>query len=120
MDSFGVEHLPKMSWPLINIGKDWLCMKGLQELQKLITSPQYAINLFSICFNLFDASSISQFPTIKFHFKDANGNGTIHFVTAPKNYIFLYLELLYCLTILFNSKEGLSISIIGDLTQANH
>jgi len=25
--------------PLTNTRKDWLCMEGLQELQKLITSP---------------------------------------------------------------------------------
>jgi hypothetical protein len=95
-------------------------MEGLQELQKLMTSPQYATNLFPICFKLFDAFSISKFPTIRFHFKDANGNETIHFVMTLENYISLYLESLYCTTIIPNSKEGLSINIIGDFAQANY
>jgi hypothetical protein len=39
-------------------------MEGLQELQKLLTSPQYDIDLFPICFNLSYASSISKMEMV--------------------------------------------------------
>jgi hypothetical protein len=94
-----------------------------QELQKLITLPQVNQTfhyIFPLCFDLANAS-IHEFPTITFHFIDASGNGTVHFVLAPENYISLYLEpFLYCLTILPGAERGLPVSIIGNLAQANH
>jgi hypothetical protein len=100
--------------------KDWFRVKWLQELQRLITLPQVnhtVDNLFPLCFNLANGS-IHDFPTIRFHFKDASGNGTVHFVLAPENYISLYLEPpSYCVTIL---PTPLPVSIIGNLAQANH
>jgi hypothetical protein len=91
-----------------------------KELQRLITLPQVnhtVDNLFPLCFNLANGS-IHDFPTIRFHFKDASGNGTVHFVLAPENYISLYLEPpSYCVTIL---PTPLPVSIIGNLAQANH
>ncbi|KAH8957599.1 hypothetical protein BDL97_07G100500 [Sphagnum fallax] len=65
--------------------------------------------------------SIRKFPTITFHFKDASGNGTVHFVLAPENYISLYMEpCLYCLSILPAAESGLLVNVIGNLAQANH
>jgi len=91
-----------------------------QELQKLITLPLVDQNIFPLCFDLANAS-IHEFPTITFHFIDASGNGTVHFVLAPENYISLYLEpFLYCLTILSGADSGLPVNIIGNLAQANH
>ncbi|CAK9198575.1 unnamed protein product [Sphagnum troendelagicum] len=94
-----------------------------QELQRLITLPQVnqtLHNIFPLCFDLANAS-IHEFPTITFHFIDASGNGTVHFVLAPENYISLYLEpFLYCLTILPSAEFRLPVSIIGNLAQANH
>ncbi len=105
----------------VNKYKKGLIVNGrIARTSKLITSPQYATNLFPICFNLFNAFSISNFPTIKFHFKDANGNGTIHFVATLENYISLYLEPLYYFSIIPNFEERLFISIIGDLAPTNH
>jgi hypothetical protein len=97
----------------------WLFhVKWLQELQKLITLPQVNQTvhyLFPLCFDLANAS-IHKFPTITFHFKDASGNGTVHFVLAPENYISLYLEpCLYCLTILPAAESGLLVNVIGTL-----
>jgi hypothetical protein len=103
--------------------KDWFRVKWLQELQRLITLPQVnhtVHNLFPLCFNLANGS-IHEFPTITFHFIDASGNGTVHFVLAPENYISLYLEPpSYCLTILPSAEGGLHVNIIGNLAQANH
>ncbi|CAM6032497.1 unnamed protein product [Sphagnum compactum] len=93
------------------------------ELQRLITLPQVnhtVDNIFPLCFNL-TKGSIHDFPTIRFHFIDASGNGTVHFVLAPENYISLYLEPpTYCLTILPSAENGLLVNIIGNLAQANH
>ncbi len=102
----------------------WLFhVKWLQELQKLITLPQVNQTLhylFPLCFDLANAS-IHKFPTITFHFKDASGNGTVHFVLAPENYISLYMEpCLYCLSILPAAESGLLVNVIGNLAQANH
>jgi hypothetical protein len=54
-----------------------------------------------------------------FNFQDGNGNGIVHFVATLENYIYLYLEPFYCLTILPNFEERLFINIIGDLAQSN-
>jgi hypothetical protein len=121
-------HFTRDNWDQKCIGlskrKDWLFrVKWLQELQKLITLPQVnqTIDYISpLCFDLANAS-IHEFPTITFHFIDASGNGTVHFVLAPENYISLYLEpFIYCLTILPGADFGLPVSIIGNLAQANH
>ncbi|CAK9233273.1 unnamed protein product [Sphagnum troendelagicum] len=106
------------------IGLANLLTKSIRkELQKLITLPQVNQTLhylFPLCFDLANAS-IHKFPTITFHFKDASGNGTVHFVLAPENYISLYLEpCLYCLTILPAAESGLLVNVIGNLAQANH
>jgi hypothetical protein len=107
----------------IKSAKDWLCVKWLQELQRLITLPQvnHTVDyLFPLCFNLANGS-IHKFPTITFQFIDASGNGTVHFVLAPENYISLYLEPpSYCLTILPGAESGLLVNIIGNLAQAKH
>jgi hypothetical protein len=121
-------HFTMDNWDQKCIGltkrKDWLFhVKWLQELQKLITLPQVNQTfhyIFPLCFDLANAS-IHEFPTITFHFKDASGNGTVHFVLAPENYISLYLEpCLYCLTILPAAESGLLVNVIGNLAQANH
>jgi len=73
-----------------------------------------------IYFNATNASSYV-FPSITFHFVEANGNGTIEFVLALENFLYVYLEpRLYCLTILSTLVNGVPASIIGNIAQANH
>jgi hypothetical protein len=94
--------------------KDWFRVKWLQELQRLITLPQVnhtVDNLFPLCFNLANGS-IHDFPTIRFHFIDASGNGTVHFVLAPENYISLYCRSPLHIVSLYYEAHCLWISLV--------